>query len=127
VALIRLPSDIDKNKTKYKKLTLPNTVTLDGETYKVTSIKFENGSAKLKYTKTLVIPVNIKSIAKNSFKNAKTLRTVIIKGKLTSVGKYAFKNVSNNTVFKIKKSYYKTNVKLLKKAKTNSRVTYKKS
>lgn len=126
VALIRLPSDIDKNKTKYKKLTLSNTVTLGGVSYKVTSIKFEK-NAKLKFTKTLVIPANIKSIAKNSFKNAKTLRTVIIKGELTSVGKYAFKNVSNNTVFKIKKNYYKTNVKLLKKAKTNSRVTYKKS
>ncbi len=126
VALVRLPSDIDKNKTKYKTLTLPNTATLDGNTYKVTSISFENGSAKLKYTKTLIIPANIKSIAKNSFKNAKTLKTVTIKGKLTSVGKYAFKNVSNSTVFKLKKSYFKNNKKLLQKAKTNSKVKYKK-
>jgi hypothetical protein len=127
VSLIRLPSDINKNKKKYKTLTIANSVNIGGKNYNVTEVSFENGSQKLKYTKKLVISANVKSISKNSFKNAKKLNSVIIKGNLTSVGKNAFKNVSNKTVFKLNKNYYKNNKKLLKKAKTNKKVKYEKA
>ncbi|MCR5417757.1 MAG: leucine-rich repeat domain-containing protein, partial [Lachnospiraceae bacterium] len=98
-------------KAKAKNVTVPSAVTINGISYKVTSIAdnaFKGNKAvkKLKLPdtittigknafmgtnlKTVTIPASVKKIGANAFKNTK-LKTVTIKSKkITSIGKNAF-------------------------------------
>ena len=119
-------------------VTVPLEVTIDGVTYKVTSIA-GNAFKGTKKIKKIVIGSNITSIGKNAFagctsltsitigknvtkigKNAftgcKKLKSIIIKTKkLTTktVKKGAFNGISKKVVVKVPKSKYKTYKKLL--------------
>ena len=119
-------------------VTVPSEVTIDGVTYKVTSIA-GNAFKGTKKIKKIVIGSNITSIGKNAFagctsltsitigknvtkigKNAftgcKKLKSIIIKTKkLTTktVKKGAFNGISKKVVVKVPKSKYKTYKKLL--------------
>ena len=119
-------------------VTVPLEVTIDGVTYKVTSIA-GNAFKDTKKIKKIVIGSNITSIGKNAFagctsltsitigknvtkigKNAftgcKKLKSIIIKTKkLTTktVKKGAFNGISKKVVVKVPKSKYKTYKKLL--------------
>ena len=119
-------------------VTVPLAVTIDGVTYKVTSIA-DNAFKGNKKIKKLVIGSNITSIGKNAFagctgltsitigknvtkigKNAftgcKKLKSITIKTKkLTnkSVAKKAFSGISKKVTIKVPKSKYKTYKKLL--------------
>ena len=119
-------------------VTVPFEVTIDGVTYKVTSIA-GNAFKDTKKIKKIVIGSNITSIGKNAFagctsltsitigknvkkigKNAftgcKKLKSIIIKTKkLTTktVKKGAFNGISKKVVVKVPKSKYKTYKKLL--------------
>ena len=119
-------------------VTVPLEVTIDGVTYKVTSIA-DNAFKGNKKLKKVVVGSNITSIGKNAFagctsltsitigknvtkigKNAftgcKKLKSIIIKTKkLTTktVKKGAFNGISKKVVVKVPKSKYKTYKKLL--------------
>ena len=112
-------------------VTVPLEVTIDGVTYKVTSIA-GNAFKGTKKIKKIVIGSNITSIGKNAFagctsltsitigKNAftgcKKLKSITIKTKkLTTktVKKGAFNGISKKVVVKVPKSKYKTYKKLL--------------
>ena len=112
-------------------VTVPSEVTIDGVTYKVTSIA-GNAFKGTKKIKKIVIGSNITSIGKNAFagctsltsitigKNAftgcKKLKSITIKTKkLTTktVKKGAFNGISKKVVVKVPKSKYKTYKKLL--------------
>ena len=119
-------------------VTVPLEVTIDGVTYKVTSIA-DNAFKDTKKIKKIVVGSNITSIGKNAFagctsltsitigknvkkigKNAftgcKKLKSIIIKTKkLTTktVKKGAFNGISKKVVVKVPKSKYKTYKKLL--------------
>ena len=119
-------------------VTVPLEVTIDGVTYKVTSIADNafKGNKKLKKVvvgsnitsigknafagctslTSITIGKNVKKIGKNAFTGCKKLKSIIIKTKkLTTktVKKGAFNGISKKVVVKVPKSKYKTYKKLL--------------
>ena len=70
-------------------ITIPNTVTINGVQYKVTSIAnnaFKNDKALTKIT----IPSNVKQIGKQAFSGCKKLKSVVIGKNVTTIGDKAF-------------------------------------
>ena len=77
--------------SKQSSITVPNTVTIDGVTYKVTSIA-KNAFKNNKKLKKIVIGSNIKTIDANAFSGCKNLKSITIKSKnVKTIGKNAFK------------------------------------
>ena len=77
-------------KTKNKKISVPDKVTLGGKTYKVTSIDasaFKNNTSITEAT----IGKNVETIGKNAFTGCKKLKKVTIKSaQLKKIGSKAF-------------------------------------
>lgn len=119
-------------------VTVPSEVTIDGVTYKVTSIAGNafKGTKKIKKIvigsnitsigknafagctslTSITIGKNVKKIGKNAFTGCKKLKSITIKTKkLTTktVKKGAFNGISKKVVVKVPKSKYKTYKKLL--------------
>ena len=91
---------------------VPDTVEVNGSTYKVTSIE-KKAFGTGKKIKTIILGKNVKTIKKDAFAGCKTLRKIIVKTKkLTkkTVAKKAFRGVRKNVriiVPKKKKQAYK--------------------
>ena len=91
---------------------VPDTVEVNGTTYKVTSIE-KKAFGTGKKIKTIILGENVKTIKKDAFAGCKTLRKIIVKTKkLTkkTVAKKAFRGVRKNVriiVPKKKKQAYK--------------------
>ena len=109
------------------KVTIPATVTVDGKTYKVTSI-----AAKAFYGNTTIkrvtIGSNIVKIGKAAFYKCKNLKKVTIKStKLTtkSVGAKASKGIYKKAQFKVPKKLLKTYKKMLIKKGANKKSKFK--
>lgn len=98
-----------------KTVTIPATIKVNGETYKVTAV-----GAKLlmndSFIKKLVIGKNVKSIGTKAFFGTKKLKNIVIQtGQLKKVGAKAFTGTYKKVIVKVpsgKKAKYK---KLLKK------------
>lgn len=102
---------------KVKKVTIPSSVTINGITYKVTSIA-PNAFKKCKKLKKVTIGAGVTEIGKNAFSGCKNLKNVIVKSKsLKKVGKNAFKGINKTAKIKVPKKKIKAYTKLLKKAK----------
>lgn len=102
-----------KNK-KVTSITIPATVTINKETYKVTSVA-KNAFANCKKLKKVVIGKNVTTIGKNAFKGDSKLNTITIKStKLKKVGSGAFKGISKSAKIKVPSSKLKAYKKLLK-------------
>ena len=100
---------------KKSNITIPSTIKINGENYKVTVIK-ANAFKDNKKIKQITIGKNIKKIGKNAFKNCKNLKKIVIKTKnLTSknVGKNVFKGISKKAVIKVPKAKVKAYKKLI--------------
>ena len=101
----------NQKKTSY---TVPNTVEIDGITYKVTKIAdkaFKNN----KKLKKVIIGKNITTIGKQAFYGCKNLKTIIFKTtELKSVGKQAFKGIHKKATMKVPRKKYTKYKKLLK-------------
>ena len=119
-------------------VTVPSEVTIDGVTYKVTSIA-GNAFKGTKKIKKIVIGSNITSIGKNAFAGCTSLTSITIGKNVTKIGKNAFTDckklksitiktkklttktvkkgafngISKKVVVKVPKSKYKTYKKLL--------------
>lgn len=112
IAVTKLP---DK---KTKKLTVPDTVKISGQTYKVTEIAAKAFRNNTKLTQ-VVIGKNVQKIGKNAFEGCKNIKQVTVKSKaLNSIGKNAFKGIKKNAKITVPKKKYKDYARLLKKAKT---------
>lgn len=102
--------------TKLKSFTVPSTVTLNKQKYKVTQISdnvFKNNKIITKIT----IGSNVVKIGKNAFAGCKKLKTITVKSiQLKSVGKNALKGIYSNARIKVPKSKY-TRYKILFKNK----------
>ena len=105
-------------KTSNKKtvsVKIPDKVTLNGNTYKVTSVgtgAFQN----CKKLKSVVVGKNVTSIGSKAFSGCKALKKITIKStKLKKVGKNAFKGILAKAVIKAPKAELKAYKKLLKK------------
>ena len=75
--------------TKATTIKIPDTVTVDGVVYKVTSIAASAFANNKKITK-VTIGKNVTSIGKNTFKNCKKLKTVSLGANVTTINDAAF-------------------------------------
>lgn len=81
---------------KAKTVTIPATVVIGGEIYKVTKIDdnaFKNNKTVTKVT----VGSNIKTIGKNAFSGATKLKSIIVGKNVTEIGANAFKGCSSLT------------------------------
>lgn len=102
--------------------TIPNTVIMDGVTYKVTSIG-KNAFKNNKKLKKVTIGSNITTIGSNAFYGCKNLINITVKStKIKSVGKNAFKGVKANAKIKVPKSKLSDYQKKFKKKGQKSTV-----
>ena len=139
-----------KNK-KLTKVVIPDTVTIDGVEYAVTSIAKNAFKNNKKLTKVKIgrnvksigesafsgckklskveLDVNLTKIGKNAFRNCKRLKTITIKStKLNkkNVGKGAFKGISSKAVFKVPKSKLAAYRKLFRSKGLSKKARFKK-
>ena len=70
-------------------VVIPQTITINGTTYKVTSIA-SNAFKGNKTVKRITIGANIKTIPTNAFKNCRNLKRVVIGKNVTKIGAKAF-------------------------------------
>jgi hypothetical protein len=104
----------DKNATA---ISVPNTVKVDGVTYKVTSVQTE-AFKNCKKLKSITIGSNITAINKRAFQGCSSLKTITIKStKLTakSLSSKAFAGIGKNVVIKVPKGKLKAYTKLFRK------------
>ena len=90
---------------KGKNVTVPNTITVAGKTYKVTSIA-ANACKGNKQIVKLTIGKNVKKIGNNAFLKCKKLKQINCNSKLLkpgSVGKNVFKSIGKNAKLKTPK------------------------
>ena len=108
---------------KAKDITVPDTVTINGEVYKVTKID-DNAFKGNKTVTNITIGSNVKTIGKNAFKGCKKLKTITIKSKTLTdkkISKKAFKGISKKTVIKVPKKKLAAYKKLFKKKGLSSK------
>lgn len=113
-----------------KKVKIPATVTINGYTFKVTSIAAKAFQKSSKLT-SVEIGANVKSIGANAFFNSKKLKSVVFKGK--TVPKLSGKKVFKGTAAKCKvtapkkmsKKQFKSLKTKLKKAGMSKKAVYK--
>lgn len=112
---------------KAKKITVPDTVKIDGKTYKVTCISSKAFSGANK-CKTITIGKNVTSIKANAFSGCKNVKTIIFKTtKLTkkTVAKNAFKGITKKTTIKVPKKKVSSYKKIFKSKGLSSKVKVK--
>ena len=103
-------------------VTIPGTVTIDGITYKVTTIS-KNAFKNNKDLKKVIIGKNVTKIEANAFNGCKNLKTITVKSsKLKSVGKNAFKGINAKAKIKVPVSKLKKYKKLMNKKGQKSTV-----
>lgn len=115
-----------KNK-KVTKITIPQTVTIDGITYKVTSIA-DKACQNCKKLKTVTIGSNIAKIGKSAFSGCKAIRTMTIKTtklKAKSIGAKAFKGITKKATFKVPKKQKKAYKKIICKKGAHKKAKFK--
>ena len=104
----------DSVKKKTSKITIPATIKIGNDTYKVTSVS-KNALKNNKKLKTVVIGKNVTSIGKKAFFGCKNLKKITVKSKiLKKVGAKAFKGINKKAVIKVPKKQLKKYKKLFK-------------
>ncbi|MBO5470411.1 MAG: leucine-rich repeat protein [Lachnospiraceae bacterium] len=122
---VRVTSDVAADPTveylaitnkKTATIKVPDSVAVDGITYKVTAIAGK-ALAGNKKVKKIVLGVNVTSIGKNAFAKCKNLKKIEVKSNQwskKSVGKNAFKGTSRKLVVKVPKKMASTYKKYIK-------------
>ena len=115
-----------KNK-KQTKIVVPDTIKINGVTYKVTSIA-KNAFKNNKKLKTVTIGKNVSKIGANVFTGCKKLKTITIKStKLTAktLSKSTFKGITKATTIKVPKKKLSAYKKLFKSRGLSSKIKVK--
>ena len=102
----------DRNITS---LVIPDTVSANGRTYKVTKIE---GAACMGLSRLAGVTIgkNVTAIGLNAFRDCKKLKTITISGtKLKTVGADAFAGISSKATFKCPKKHLEKYKKLIRK------------
>lgn len=90
-----------------KKVTIPETIKIDGKKYKVTKIESQAFKSITKVTE-VTIGENVISLGREAFANCSNLKKITVKStKLKSVGKNAFKGIKKKATIKVPKSKLK--------------------
>jgi hypothetical protein len=130
-------SYVKSTNAKAKTITVPDTVTVDGVTYKVVSVA-DNAVQKNKKVTTITLGKNVTSIGNNAFKGCTSLKTVNIKSSsFTKIGANAFSGDKKLTTVKLtstkltsksvgKNAFKGTNKKLTIKVPKKKVSSYKK-
>ena len=116
---------LDKKATK---VTIPETVEIDGVTFKVTSIE-KNAFKNNKKVKTVTIGKNVSKIGAKAFYGCSKLKTLKIKTtKLTAkkIGSKAFSKTSKSMKVTVPKKKFKTYKTMLIKKGVNKKAKFKK-
>lgn len=116
-------------KKKTASVVIPDTVTMDGIVYKVTSIA-SNAFKGNKILKKITIGKNVTKIGANAFNGCKKLKTITFKTtklKTNTVGKNAFKGINAKATIKVPKKKLNAYKKILKKRGVGSKVKFKKA
>ena len=104
------------------KVTVGNTVKINGASFKIVQVGDKALKGKTKVT-SVTIGTNVRSIGKEAFSGAKKLKTITVKSKvITKVGKNAFKNIYKRAKIKVPKVKLKAYQKLFKKKGQSSKV-----
>ena len=102
--------------TDGKAVIVPNTVTINDTTYRVTRI--QNGAMKGNDSiKKVVIGDNVRVIGAKAFANCDSLKNIVIDGEnLSKIGNKAFKGIAKNATIRVTgtKSEFKATKKLIK-------------
>ena len=108
--------------SKKTSVTIPATVKINKETYKVTAVS-ANAFKNNKKLKSVTIGKNVTKLGKNAFSGCKNLKKITIKStNLKSVGNNALKGIDKKATIKVPKKQYNKYKKLFK-----SKTGYKKS
>ena len=103
-----------KGKKDALSITVPDTVKIQGKSYKVTSVA-ENAFKGCKKLKNVTVGKNVTSIGKNAFSGCSGLKKITVKtAKLKSVGKNALKGIHKKAAIKVPKSRLAKYKKLFK-------------
>ncbi|MCR5097919.1 MAG: leucine-rich repeat protein [Lachnospiraceae bacterium] len=108
-------------------VTVPDTISAGGKTYKVTVIGKGAFAGNTAIT-SMTIGKHVTKISANAFKGARKLKTITIKSKVTAVGKNAFRDINKNATIQIratKKNYSKIKKAIVKKSGVPSTVKFK--
>ena len=76
-----------------KKITIPDTIEVDGKTYKI--VKISDGAYSGTNVKKVTLGNNVKTIGKNAFKNCDNLKIVSLPNSLTTIENGAFQNCTS--------------------------------
>ena len=115
-----------KNK-KQTKIVVPDTIKINGVTYKVTSIA-KNAFKNNKKLKTVTVGKNVSKMGANVFTGCKKLKTITIKStKLTAktLSKSTFKGITKAKTIKVPKKKLSTYKKLFKNSGLSAKVKVK--
>ena len=118
---------VKSNRANVKSISIPETVSIGGITYQVTSIG-QNAFKNNKSVTKLIIPSKITKIGKQAFYGCKNVRTITIKSKkltTSKIGGNAFKGISKDTTIKVPKSTVDAYEKKLKKKGVEKDITIK--
>ncbi len=103
-----------KGKKDTVSVTIPDTVKIQGKTYKVNAVA-ENAFKGCKKLKSVTVGKNVTSIGKNAFSGCSGLKKITVKtAKLKSVGKNALKGIHKKAAIKVPKSRLEKYKKLFK-------------
>lgn len=104
---------ISKSKKKtITKLTIPDTVKIDGYKFRVRKIA-KNAFKDCKKLKKVTIGKNVTKIEANAFANNKKLKTILVKGTaIKSIGKNALKRTNTKLTVKVPRKKLKSHKKL---------------
>ncbi|MBD8974025.1 MAG: leucine-rich repeat domain-containing protein, partial [Clostridiales bacterium] len=108
-------------------VTIPDTVMINGEIYKVTQIS-NNAFKNNKNVTKIKIGKNIKYIGKNAFKGCKKVKIIIIRSSelnARTVSGSAFKGIKKGTVIKVPKNKVSAYRKLFRKKGLSKQVKIK--
>lgn len=108
--------------TKKSTLTIPDSITIMGETYLVTELK-NYALGNCKKTKKVVLGKNLIKLENTLFSYPNQIKTIVIKStKLKTVHRYAFTELSSQAVIQVPKSKVTAYRKLLKGRIASSQV-----
>lgn len=119
---VKSVSYIGCKKKSVKSVKIPNSIKLDGKTYKVTAIA-SNALKNKKKLQRVTIGLNVTILGKNAFWGCKNLQKIVINSKkIKTIKKNALKGITKKAVIKTPKSKTKKYKKLF-----TSKTGYKKT
>lgn len=108
------------------KVTLPDTVSIDGNTYRVTSVG-DKAFYNNKNLKAVAIGSNVSRIDSKAFYGCTNLKQIVVYSKnISSIGSKAFKRVPKSVKVLLTKTKYKSYRKMLMKVGISVKAKFKK-